>query len=574
MARKKKEVESALHCMEVISNITKHLTLDREQERQLAPYIEVICKTHGVNKEQTILLSHLMEHHGEKAVFPDDFSRWMGVTNIHMLKWRDHMSSLAHQKWVMCVEGKTGDTYQLTGSAYHAIMNDAPFLSKDLKNLTENEFFTQLHKIFRNRQVKRQVYAYMQIDLISMIVNNEKVPLIEKLSDFDTTFEEDVLFLYMCCKYYVENKPVAFLEKELKLLFDDDSYTRLMLLLRKKESQLFQLGILQEKVLLSSDSGPMKAFCLSSDIMEEIAPGVSKPAQKPKKEQEKDKHEEDPFPFLDMDEEAPMLQHIPCGNIPERNLYFDASVQQQMDTMGKMLEKKNLTKIQKRLKSHGMAPGVVCLLHGLPGTGKTSGILEMARRAKTDVYMVDISAVRSKYMGESIKNCKRIFTEYSKACKNNTNPCCLLINEADAVITRRQSNATHSSEQEENAMVNVFLQCLEDFDQGCCFLTTNLAENFDPAIERRILMKVALGASTPEQREYIWRNNFPKLTDEQVKALAQDYELSPAEIMNVVKKEEIHDVLKGKRRNLYASIRQSCESEHYAKTSRRNPIGF
>ncbi len=555
--------------MEVISNITKHLTLDREQERQLAPYIEVISKTHGVNKEQTILLSHLMEHHGEKAVFPDDFARWMGVTNIHMLKWRDHMSSLAHHKWVMCVEGATGDSYQLTGPAYHAIMDDAPFLSQDLKNLTENEFFTQLHKIFRNRQEKRQVYGYMMIDIVTLLVNNQNTPIVRKIHSLECTFEEEIFLLYMCCKYYRDISRFAFAKKELESLFDDEAFTRLMLLMRNKKSVIARNDYVKMKVSPQCDS---MVFELSWDIIKEISPSESTSEQKP--EEKSEDPDIDIDSFLKIDEEPSILQHIPYETIPERNLYFDASVQQQMDTMGKMLEKKNLTKIQKRLKSHGMAPGVVCLLHGLPGTGKTSGILEMARRAKTDVYMVDISAVRSKYMGESIKNCKRIFTEYSKACKNNANPCCLLINEADAVITRRQSNATHSSDQEENAMVNVFLQCLEDFDHGCCFLTTNLAENFDPAIERRILMKVALGASTPEQREYIWRNNFPKLTDEQVKALAQDYELSPAEIMNVVKKEEINDVLKGKRRNLYASIRQSCESEHYAKTRRRNPIGF
>src|SRR5206468_2371923 len=75
--------------------------------------------------------------------------------------------------------------------------------------------------------------------------------------------------------------------------------------------------------------------------------------------------------------------------------------------------------------------GVAALFAGPPGTGKTMAAEAVAAALGQDLYQIDLSAVVSKYIGETEKNLAAVFNEAERA------GTVLLFDEADALFAKR-----------------------------------------------------------------------------------------------------------------------------------------
>jgi hypothetical protein len=126
----------------------------------------------------------------------------------------------------------------------------------------------------------------------------------------------------------------------------------------------------------------------------------------------------------------------------------------------------------------GRGRGVLALFAGESGTGKTMSAEVVAAELGVELYVVDLSAVVDKYVGETEKNLERIFTE--AALVNGV----LLFDEADAVFGKR-SQVKDAHDRHANIESAYLLQRMESFD-GIAVLTTNLRTNLDDAFTRRL----------------------------------------------------------------------------------------
>jgi hypothetical protein len=145
--------------------------------------------------------------------------------------------------------------------------------------------------------------------------------------------------------------------------------------------------------------------------------------------------------------------------------------------------------------------GVVALFSGPSGTGKTLAAEVVAGELGLDLYKVDLSAVVSKYIGETEKNLERIFTAAAAV------DLVLFFDEADALFGRR-SEVSDAHDRYANIEVAYLLQRLEAYD-GVVIMATNLQRNVDPAFLRRISVAVDFTAPDAEQRRGIWECSFP-----------------------------------------------------------------
>ena len=118
------------------------------------------------------------------------------------------------------------------------------------------------------------------------------------------------------------------------------------------------------------------------------------------------------------------------------------------------------------------------LFAGDSGTGKTLSAEVIARELGLDLYVIDLSTVVDKYIGETEKNLDRIFTEADRV--NGV----LLFDEADAIFGKR-SEVRDARDRYANVEVAYLLQRMERFD-GLAILTTNLRANLDEAFTRRL----------------------------------------------------------------------------------------
>ena len=174
--------------------------------------------------------------------------------------------------------------------------------------------------------------------------------------------------------------------------------------------------------------------------------------------------------------------------------------------------------------------GLSILFAGSPGTGKTMCAQVIAHELNMELYKINLSQIVSKYIGETEKNLRALFTEAKNAS------CILFFDECDALFGKR-SEVKDSHDRNANVEVAYLLQQIEEYD-GVCILATNLMGNIDAAFMRRITYVLHFPFPEPPAREAIYRGMLPPgapvAEDIDWRFLAEKFELSGGHIKNIV----------------------------------------
>ncbi len=157
----------------------------------------------------------------------------------------------------------------------------------------------------------------------------------------------------------------------------------------------------------------------------------------------------------------------------------------------------------RRARARGL--GITALFAGAGGHRARRWPPRCSRAScELDLYRIDLSAVVSKYIGETEKNLRRVFdgAEGSGAI--------LLFDEADALFGKR-TEVRDSHDRYANIEVSYLLQRMEAY-RGLAILTTNLEGALDQAFLRRLRFVVRFPFPDAAQRREIWRRAFPAAT--------------------------------------------------------------
>ncbi|MFJ4471410.1 ATP-binding protein [Streptomyces sp. NPDC089424] len=145
--------------------------------------------------------------------------------------------------------------------------------------------------------------------------------------------------------------------------------------------------------------------------------------------------------------------------------------------------------------------GVTALFAGGSGTGKTLAAEVMAGELGLDLFVIDLSQVVSKYIGETEKNLRRVFDAAERG------GALLLFDEADALFGKR-SEVKDSHDRYANLEVSYLLMRMEAY-RGLAVLTTNMKKALDTAFLRRIRFVVDFPFPAEHERAEIWRRVLP-----------------------------------------------------------------
>jgi SpoVK/Ycf46/Vps4 family AAA+-type ATPase len=151
-----------------------------------------------------------------------------------------------------------------------------------------------------------------------------------------------------------------------------------------------------------------------------------------------------------------------------------------------------------------MGKGLSVLFAGPPGTGKTMAADVIAHVLGLNLYKIDVSAVISKYIGETEKNLARVFAEAI------TSNAILFFDEADALFGKR-TQVRDAHDRYANVEVSYLLQKMEEYD-GVVVLATNLRKNMDEAFVRRLHATVEFPVPGVADRRRIWEQIWPAAT--------------------------------------------------------------
>ena len=184
----------------------------------------------------------------------------------------------------------------------------------------------------------------------------------------------------------------------------------------------------------------------------------------------------------------------------------------------------------------GKGKGIIMLLSGGPGIGKTLTAESVAEKMHAPLYIMgagDLGAEADE-IEENLNNVLEMVANWNAV---------LLLDECDVFLEERSAN-----DMQRNRIVSIFLRKLEYYE-GILFLTTNRVKNMDPAFQSRIHVSIEYPPLDTAAREVVWKTFLAKtigidgamkggaahqVSMEEVERLSQ-LELNGRQIKNVLK---------------------------------------
>ena len=526
-------------------------TYSEQTVEELKDDFDYVGQKLGVCPEEAAIIACVLENtHGFHPCDDEDIARFMGCTNIEFIGFRKYLDSLAHKRIVRVNTGRGNYTYCILKEASQAIVEDKEFSEKNFSGLTTDEIFSQMRKAFRAYRNDDLTLDMLIQDLNMLVDVNQQNDFCQKVLDcgirsFSET--EQRIFYYLCHRY------VSFGDKwmdftHLSEFVDEDEDAQKFFRTFQAEKTKFQKAGL---ICFGGDEG----------LMDKGAAGLAEKVRKTF------------FTEVDLFSEKRTEGHkdlVSHESIVAKELFYNVQEQEQVGRLENLLEEVHFKGIQSRLEEMGMRKGFNVILYGGPGTGKTETTMQLARKTGRDVLYIDMSKLKSKWVGESEKNVKEVFNTYRGLCRSMSRQPVLFFNEADAIFGKRMENVDSSSAQMLNSLQNIILQEMETLE-GIMICTTNLHGNLDPAFERRFLYKIELEKPGEEVRAKIWRVMMEGLSDHDYAVLASRYQFSGGQIENVVRKSTVDYILSGNKPSL-EEICKFCDEENFKSKVRK--VGF
>ena len=549
------EENNIILALETIHNSAKDSQLNIDTFDGVTIELELICDYFQVKKAQAILLAISFV----KSCF-DTFDTaaivsHLGIKKHRFLKYLEDFNTLSLKSILTKTSYKSGcEDYKLSQHILNYILSNQPIplelLTIKTKEITFNEFLNDMDLLRDQKENKEINYSYFTIKFIDLLNAYKHFKLVEYAiknlqlvdsfvffdtildavnagsNDFNTGLKSTVN------DFYERNRDIF--NYVSKFLEGKTALTKLDLI--EKDSNTF------------SDRHRIQLTQKAVSMLKEWE-GIS----------------------LEFIEKKDKRLFYP-DQIQKRNLFYNRDEELQLEPIKKSLSHTAFTTLQSRLKSKNMSTGITALLYGAPGTGKTETVYQLAKKYNRPVFKVEVSETKSMWFGESQKLVKKIFTDYYTFKKTQKVCPILLFNEADAIIGKRKIAGSSSVSDTENAIQNVLLEELENFD-GILFATSNLVANLDSAFERRFLFKVKFENPSIVNATKMWRNKLPLLSAKEALQLASQFFYSGGEMENVARKSIMDEIVFGSKPD-FKRILSFCDNEKWSSKSGGLKIGY
>lgn len=547
METKQKKQMDLLTAIEQIVEKAKDSKLSPEFYRKASRYIKYVSDKLDLTKEQSVMLALFVDNSYDDYTNLKDISKYSNCSTAKIIRYSKEIDDLEKREILRCSREGRHISYRVPTEVIEAFKKDEIFIPKRYKDITCAELFGVLEEIFEMRNDNELSYDAMSEKIELLFEDNKNLEYVKRIKSLNLENDEEML-LVLFTHLFVNNHDNYIRYHDLDFLYDGKAHWSYV----KHSLNSGYHPLLEEKMIEYNNNNGMvdrESFRVSHKAKKELLSEISIP-------DDNEGHKE-------------MIKH---KEIIEKELFYSNGIQNQIMELAHLLEENHFQMIRTRMKSTGFRCGFTCLFYGAPGTGKTETVLQLARKTGRDIMQVNISQIKSCWVGESEKNIKALFDEYRDIVGRSEKTPILLFNEADAIINKRQEGAERAVDKMENSIQNIILQEMENLD-GIMIATTNLAQNMDKAFERRFLYKIKFEKPTLEARMHIWHEMIPTLSEDDTKTLAEKYDFSGGQIENIARHNAINGILYGDKGNTLEALMSYCDSERL-ETKQTRKIGF
>lgn len=536
--------------LEEIWKQAKDSKLSEEYFAKVSEPCAYVKRKLNISPIQAYVIAILMD--AGKPLFLRDISGYAGCSNIVMMSYKKQLDEL-HERWMiswvmMTNNGNLEMGYGIRPLLVEAIQENKTFVAKPVSEYTPYEALEQIGKWIDLIDHNNSYYQKVVDEIHLFMRNAQHISFIRTIIQNKIPKAESVILLIAMYAIVFNYQDMIIQSDYLDVLKGHSGYQMLILKLNEESNILNKLGYV-ECDCVEGLSEPYH-YRLTKKAKEELLSEFSLLTYKKRT--------------------ISLAKLIQYEEIEQKNLFYNETEKSHMERLDDLLSQEKYPIVKERMKEANMRSGFACLFYGSPGTGKTESVMQLARKTGRNVFQVDIARLRSKWVGDSERQVQYLFEQYEELVMESKVCPILLINEADAIISKRTSNVSSSVDKMENTIQNIILQAMERLN-GIMIATTNLTENMDPAFKRRFLFKVKFDKPSVEVKARIWHSMIPSLPDEEVSLLAKSYNFSGGQIENIARKQIVEYVLSGISPDTKV-IQKFCDEENIA--SRTKPIGF
>ena len=532
--------------MERVVELATTLHLGEMFDRVAKPYLGYIAERLSLTEKQALLLSLFLEKSNDRHIMIDDFAELLECRTIRILSLMSETDELVARGFVR--RRKTSDgslEFRMPMEVVMAFKDNKVYTPESTKGLTAEKFFAVMGKMFDDHESGDD--CMQKVD--SLIEENRHLAFCRTVRGFDLSDANRVL-LYVFCNRFVNEDDDRIGEYD----WEDFYESKWMLRRIRSDLQNQRNSLQNEGIIENCNSDGMadsEHFKLTDKAKEMLFSDLKIGQQQTKNQKELLKHD----------------------SFAEKQLFYNPYERSQIEQLSQLLMPEKFASVQQRLEENGMRKGFACLFYGSPGTGKTETVYQLARRTQRDLMVIDVSRIKSCWVGESEKNIKNAFDRYRNYVKQCKHAPILLFNEADAILGIRQESAQRAVDKMENSIQNIILQEMEQLD-GIMIATTNLTQNLDKAFDRRFLYKIEFARPSVEAKRSIWQSMIPTLTPSLAEQLAEEYDFSGGQIENIARKRTVELILNGEEPSL-EKLHAMCRAEQLSDNhGSRRRIGF
>jgi len=545
-ARKKMDLLAAI---EQIVDKAKGTGLSAEFFRKVDRYIRYVSEVMELTKEQSVMLALFVDNSCDTDITISSFGEYLGCRTSRLLRYMNDIDVLEKRELIRGRHSHNDVTYRVPVELIEALKRNEKYVPKDYTGLTCVELFGELANIFDMRENKELRYGDMVKKIDDLFCCNSNLEYVQKVKSYG--FSERVrMLLILFSHLFVNNSDDNVGWHDLDFLYDGRttwSYVRNCL--SSGDHPLLEANFIENNN--DGGFGDRNSFRMTNKAKNELFGELN---------------------LTSINKRSKRGDIVRYENIVPKALFYNEKNKAQVEELASLLDDEKYNQIRSRMKDTGFRCAFTCLLYGAPGTGKTETALQLARQTGRDIMQVNISQIKSMWVGESEKNIKQVFDNYRAMVNDSQTTPILLFNEADAIIGKRQEGTLRSVDKMENSIQNIILQEMEMLD-GILIATTNLAQNMDKAFERRFLYKIKFDKPTVEARTSIWREMIPVLNEEESRILAGKFDFSGGQIENIARHYTIGKILHGDSEDVVNTLFTYCESEKLESNDKLR-IGF
>ena len=536
-----------LESIETIVSKARNSQLSEKFMTQCQDEIQLVADAYGITPQQAILFCITLEcgpHHVQHYELP----RFLDMSNVKSLAFGPDINAMIKMRLLRYCDGDH-DAFGVPEPVIIALRENKAIIRPTL--LVEDciTLFEIIRSWFQWLDNDCITPDEMCEDLTKLFKDNcKKVAFARQMHEMKLN-NNDMLMLTYFCHRLVNEDDSQIIPNQLDDLYERrTAYKRNVKELAGGTHRLMQMGWIENSCI--DGSADTNVFVLTEKAKREL------------------------LCEIDIQEPTVKLSNLMEPNaIKPKSMFYPNEIQQQIDELNSFLDDKQFVKIQQRMADSGFRTGFACLFYGLPGTGKTETVYQLARTTGRSIMLVDVPQIKSKWVGDSEKNIKALFDRYRDLVKRSKLAPILLFNEADAIFGVRKNGAENAVDKMENTIQNIILQEMENL-HGIMIATTNLAGNLDNAFERRFLYKVKFEKPDATVRCRIWQEMIPELSDNDATTLAKAFDLSGGQIENVARKNTINNILHGDSSDCLDTLMGYCKDESLNTASTYRPMGF